>query len=107
MNPEWQARLSRLPFAGRIARSEGAAMFAVIGGFVNSQILLALVELKTLDALIDGPQSVAALARGARLPEDEVTYPDIDLHYSRRKGLRTLSHKDGTPYPGWPKETNR
>jgi uncharacterized cupin superfamily protein len=44
---------------------------------------------------------------GSRLPEDTVTYPDIDLHYTRKAGLRTLSHKDGTPYPGWPKETNR
>lgn len=50
---------------------------------------------------------VTYFVAGSRLPEDEVTYPDIDLHYSRRKGLRTLSHKDGTPYPGWPKETNR
>lgn len=52
-------------------------------------------------------QPVTYFVLGSRLPEDEVTYPDIDLHYSRRKGLRTLSHKDGTPYPGWPKETNR
>jgi uncharacterized cupin superfamily protein len=52
-------------------------------------------------------QPVTYFVAGSRLPEDEVTYPDIDLHYSRRKGLRTLSHKDGTPYPGWPKETNR
>jgi uncharacterized cupin superfamily protein len=52
-------------------------------------------------------QPVTYFVSGSRLPEDEVTYPDIDLHYSRRKGLRTLSHKDGTPYPGWPKETNR
>lgn len=52
-------------------------------------------------------QPVTYFVVGSRLPEDEVTYPDIDLHYSRRKGLRTLSHKDGTPYPGWPKETNR
>lgn len=41
---------------------------------------------------------------GTRLPEDEVTYPDIDLHYTRRGGRRSLSHKDGTPYPGWPRE---
>lgn len=52
-------------------------------------------------------QPVTYFVAGSRLPEDEVTYPDIDLHYSRRNGLRTLSHKDGTPYPGWPKETNR
>jgi uncharacterized cupin superfamily protein len=52
-------------------------------------------------------QPVTYFVAGSRLPEDDVTYPDIDLHYTRRKGLRTLSHKDGTPYPGWPKETNR
>ncbi|MGL4238906.1 cupin domain-containing protein [Tabrizicola sp.] len=52
-------------------------------------------------------QPVTYFVAGSRLPEDEVTYPDIDLHYTRRNGLRTLSHKDGTPYPGWPKETNR
>ncbi len=53
------------------------------------------------------PDPVTYFVTGSRLAEDDVTYPDIDLHYSRRKGLRTLSHKDGTPYPGWPKETNR
>jgi uncharacterized cupin superfamily protein len=46
---------------------------------------------------------VTYFVAGSRLPEDEVTYPDIDLHYSRKGGLRTLSHKDGTPYPSWPK----
>jgi uncharacterized cupin superfamily protein len=44
---------------------------------------------------------------GSRLAEDTCTYPDIDLHYTRAKGLRTFAHKDGTPYPGWPKETNQ
>lgn len=52
-------------------------------------------------------QPVTYFVAGSRLPEDEVTYPDIDLHYSRRNGLRTLSHKDGTPYPGWPRAVNR
>ena len=44
---------------------------------------------------------------GTRLAEDAAHYPDIDLHYSRRNGLRSFSRKDGTLYPGWPKETNR
>ena len=48
-------------------------------------------------------QPVTYFVAGSRLPEDDVTYPDIDLHYTRRNGLRTLSHKDGTPYPGWPR----
>jgi uncharacterized cupin superfamily protein len=48
-------------------------------------------------------QPVTYFVAGSRLPEDDVTYPDIDLHYARRNGLRILSHKDGTPYPGWPR----
>ncbi len=44
---------------------------------------------------------------GTRLPEDTAHYPDIDLHYTRRNGLRTFAKKNGTPYPGWPKETAR
>ncbi|WP_431300989.1 cupin domain-containing protein [Tabrizicola sp. BL-A-41-H6] len=48
-------------------------------------------------------QPATYIVVGSRLPEDEVSYPDIDLHYARRGGVRTVSHKDGTPYPGWPK----
>lgn len=43
------------------------------------------------------------LVAGTRLPNDRCHYPDIDLHYSRQDGVRIMSHKDGTPYPGWPK----
>ncbi len=44
---------------------------------------------------------------GTRLPEDSCHYPDIDLHYARRNGFRTFTRKDGTPYPGWPREVGR
>ena len=44
---------------------------------------------------------------GARFDEDDCHYPDIDLHYSRRNGLRTFAKKDGTPYPGWPREVGQ
>lgn len=50
---------------------------------------------------------VRYLVVGTRLPEDSAHYPDVDLHYVRRGGQRAMLHKDGTPYPGWPKETNR
>lgn len=36
---------------------------------------------------------------GTRAKDEVVTYPDIDLHYSRENGERSFSHKDGTPYP--------
>lgn len=43
------------------------------------------------------------LVVGTRLPNDTCHYPDIDLHYARQNGVRIMAHKDGTPYPGWPK----
>jgi uncharacterized cupin superfamily protein len=52
-------------------------------------------------------QPVTYFVAGSRLPEDTASYPDIDLHYTRRNGLRSFTTKDGTPYPGWPKETTR
>jgi uncharacterized cupin superfamily protein len=55
----------------------------------------------------DTDAPVTYFVAGSRLPEDTVHYPDIDMHYTRKGGLRTIAHKDGTPYPGWPKETNR
>lgn len=35
---------------------------------------------------------------GSRADKDEVTYPDIDLHYVRKDGERQFTHKDGMPY---------
>ena len=55
----------------------------------------------------DGTEPAKLFIVGTRLAEDACHYPDIDLHYSRRNGFRTFARKDGTPYPGWPKETNR
>jgi demethylspheroidene O-methyltransferase len=67
MDPRLQARAARLPLIGRFARREGAAMFDLVGGFVKSQILLALVELGLLDELTAGPRDAAALARTAAM----------------------------------------
>lgn len=44
---------------------------------------------------------------GTRLPEEDCHYPDIDLHYSRRGGLRSFAQKNGTPYPGWPRTVGK
>lgn len=51
----------------------------------------------------DGSVPASLFIVGARLAEDTCHYPDIDLHYTRRNGMRTFAHKDGTPYPGWPR----
>jgi uncharacterized cupin superfamily protein len=55
----------------------------------------------------DGIEPVTLFIVGSRLPEDACHYPDIDLHYARRNGVRGFSRKDGSPYPGWPREVGR
>jgi demethylspheroidene O-methyltransferase len=58
----FQAFAARTPFLRRIARVEGAAIFEVVQGFVRSQALVGLIELRILHQLSHGPLSVAALA---------------------------------------------
>ena len=45
------------------------------------------------------------LVVGDRTADDEVTYPDIDLHIGvGADGKRSHLHKDGTPYPPAPRD---
>lgn len=39
---------------------------------------------------------VLYLVAGSRMPDDEVHYPDVDLHYSRKGAVRRQMRKDGT-----------
>lgn len=77
--PGWAARLAgqgwfhrlcaRVPGLRSIAKAEGAALFEVVSGFVRSQALLALVELRVLHRLAEGAANTGTLARFADLPE--------------------------------------
>ncbi len=72
--PGWAARLAMQPWFHRlcarvpglrgIARAEGEALFSIVSGFVQSQALLALVELRVMHRLAEGPAGLTALARG-------------------------------------------
>ena len=44
----FQAFAARVPGLRRIARTEGAALFDIVAGSVNAQVLMALVELRVL-----------------------------------------------------------
>ena len=68
-SPRFQALAARLPGLRHLARAEGAALFDVMQGFVRSQALAALVELRVLHALADGPRHPRALAPAAGLGE--------------------------------------
>jgi demethylspheroidene O-methyltransferase len=64
----FQAWAGRMPILRRIARSEGVALFDVVAGFVNSQMLMALVDLRVLQKLQDGPQSSEVMAGLCEVP---------------------------------------
>lgn len=66
----FQAFCARVPLLRGLARREGAALFDQMQGFVQSQVLMALVELRVLHHLADRPLTAAALAPLLGLPED-------------------------------------
>ena len=68
-SPRFQAVCARVPGLRGIARAEGAAIFDLMAGFVRSQVLSALVELRVLAVLADGPAGVPALALRCGVPE--------------------------------------
>jgi demethylspheroidene O-methyltransferase len=71
-SPWFQARVARVPGLRRIARAEGEAIFELVGGFVKSQVLAALVGLGVLDRLARQALPAADLARAAGVPEDRM-----------------------------------
>ena len=68
--PDIRARIGRWPIGRRIAARHVRRLFGIVGGFVESQMLLAALELGVFDALADGPR-----------PWDEVT--DLDPPMAR------------------------
>jgi demethylspheroidene O-methyltransferase len=69
----WFHRLcARVPGLRRIARAEGEALFEVVSGFVRSQALLALVELRILHRLAAAPETTARLAQLTGVPVDRM-----------------------------------
>ena len=63
---------ARVPGLRRIARAEGEALFEVVSGFVRSQALLALVELRVLHRLADAPETTARLAQLCGVPVERM-----------------------------------
>lgn len=57
----FQAWSARTPIFRRIARAEGAALFDIVAGFVNAQVLRALVDLRVFQHLQQGPASSAQM----------------------------------------------
>ncbi|MFP4239667.1 MAG: methyltransferase [Rhodosalinus sp.] len=67
--PGFQRWAAAFPFTRRKVRREGEALMDLVAGFVQSQALAALVELRVIEALMEGPQGAAPLARVNDIPE--------------------------------------
>lgn len=68
----FQNLCARVPVLRGIARAEGAALFDLMQGFVQSQMLMALVELRVLHMLADGPSGVGELAIRCNVPPERM-----------------------------------
>lgn len=75
----------------RFAARDGAAMFDLVQGFVQSQVLMVLVRLDIPAGLGDGPRSVAALAHKHEMPEPRMA---VLLQAGAAMGL-LRRHRDG------------
>lgn len=66
----FQARAAAFPLTRFIARRRARDLFDLCAGFVYSQTLLACVELRLFDVLLDGPLSLNQLAARLQLNRD-------------------------------------
>ena len=68
----FQSLCARVPGLRGIARREGTALFDLMQGFVQSQMLMALVELRALHMLADGPATAATIATRCAVPPERM-----------------------------------
>ncbi len=87
----FQSWASRFPFTRGIAKREGEALFDLVAGFVNSQVLHALVELRVLPMLLDAPATARAVAGRTNLDPRRA---EVLLRAGVALGLLTLK-RDG------------
>lgn len=72
-SPRFQSFASAIPGLRGIARREGEQLFDLVQGFVSSQVLYAVVDLRILHRLLDGPMTAGALAQGTGIAPDRMT----------------------------------
>lgn len=99
----FQAFCSRVPGLRGLSRREGAALFDLMQGFVNTQTLLALVELRILHRLAQGPATAAALAPGLEMSEQRLgvlLQAGAAMGLLRRKGAGFALARRGAAFLG-------
>lgn len=68
LSPRFHRLAARIPGLRWKARVEGAELFSILSGFVQSQALVALVEGRVLHFLASGPMDIEDLSRRCAIP---------------------------------------
>ncbi len=100
-SPGFQSFCARVPGLRSIARREGAELFDLMQGFVQSQMLMALVELRVLHHLSDGPISAETLAARLQVPPARMQIllqAGAAMQLLKRKGTRFALARRGAAF---------
>ena len=102
----FQRAAARAPFAARVARKDGEALFDLVAGFVHSQVLRSFVDLDMATRLADRPKRAEELALEAGLPPERMRVlcqaaASLNLMRRRRDGRYALGRL-GAALPGIP-----
>jgi demethylspheroidene O-methyltransferase len=102
----FQRTAARIPFAARIARKDGEALFDLVAGFVHSQVLRAFVDLDIAARLATRPRSHQDLAFETGLPPERMRVfcqaaASLNLLRRQRDGRYALGRL-GAALPGIP-----
>jgi demethylspheroidene O-methyltransferase len=89
-SPRFHAICARIPLLKHIARAEGRALFSIVSGFAQSQALMALVELRMLHMLQDGPSTTVSLA-----VRSDLAPARAQILLQAGAALKLLRHKAG------------
>ena len=95
---KFQSWASNVPLVRRLARTEGKEIFDLIMGFVNAQVLWALVELRILNSLLDRPKHVSEIALETALRQERAeilmnSATALGLTKKRANGVYVLRRK--------------
>ncbi|MBV2359389.1 methyltransferase [Thalassococcus sp. CAU 1522] len=104
-SPRFQSWAARFPLTRGLVRREGEALFGIVQGFVASQVLFALVELRIPHRILERPGTAKELASEVGLAVDRMQrllQAGAGLGLLRRRGDRFALSTRGAALIGVP-----
>ena len=67
--PKFHTLVKKIPILNRLAAKDGRRIYDLVSGFVYSQVLLAMVELRLFKFLLSGKKNIRELSDYAQLDQ--------------------------------------